>query len=98
MAYLGSLRGPRESVVIETLGPEYFGITAEQLAYDVSLFEESERLEEVQPVFLDSLGRPYIILSRSGHRERYLLDWYDWGRDEELQTRKEPVSDVNNVK
>lgn len=31
MSFLGNLNGPKESEIIEKLGPDYFGITWEQL-------------------------------------------------------------------
>jgi len=42
VACLGNLNGPKESVIVQTLGHEYFGITPAQLPADVELWEESE--------------------------------------------------------
>lgn len=75
MAYLGNLRGPRESEIVEKLGHDYFGITPAQLAYDIEMWQESERRSEVQPVHVDENGQPYVVLSRpKGAANRFYLE------------------------
>jgi len=67
MAFLGNLNGPRESEIVDRLGHEYFGISPLELTLDVEHFEHAEGRNEVQPVHVDELGRPYIMFSRRGH-------------------------------
>lgn len=63
MSFLGSLNGPRESEIVEKLGPDYFGITWEQLEVDISYHRDAERRNEVIPVRIDNSGEPYILFS-----------------------------------
>lgn len=63
MAYLGNLNGPRESQIVDLLGYDFFGITPSQLEYDIEMWEESERRNEIQPIHVDENGQPYILLS-----------------------------------
>lgn len=90
MAYLGNLKGPRESEIVQTLGHEYFGITPAELDSDIRMFEDSERRNEIQPVYLDTEGRPYILLSRPRVRpERFFLHEHGWLLEGDIVTRIE---------
>ncbi len=95
MACLGNLNGPKESVIVQTLGHEYFDITPTQLAADVELWEESERELRVAPVYLDDLGRPHIVFSRRNFRpERYYLHEDAWRLGGDIETKVES-KDIN---
>ena len=95
MACLGNLNGPKESVIVQTLGHEYFDITPTQLAADVELWEESERELRVVPVYLDELGRPHIVFSRRNFRtERYYLHENGWRLGGDIETKVES-KDIN---
>lgn len=68
MAFLGCLTGPRESEIVARLGHRYFGIAPAELDDDIRTYEDSARRGEIQPVYLDRLGSPYLILSRPDSR------------------------------
>jgi hypothetical protein len=79
MAYLGNIDGPRESLIIEKLGYNYFGITPQQLESDIEWHKDSERRGEVQTVHVNEEGKPYIIFSRPNNQtSRYYLEDNDW--------------------
>ncbi len=63
MSFLGNLNGHKESEIIEKLGPDYFGITWEQLEVDISYHKDAERKKEIVPVRIDDSGEPYILFS-----------------------------------
>ncbi len=63
MSFLGNLNGPKESEIIEKLGPDFFGITWEQLENEISHNKYAESRNEVVPVRIDDTGEPYILFS-----------------------------------
>jgi hypothetical protein len=65
MSFLGNLDGPKESEIVEKLGPDYFGITWEELDTDILYYRDSEARKEVIPVRIDNSGEPYLLLSSS---------------------------------
>jgi hypothetical protein len=64
VVYPGHLRGPRESEIVDRLGFNYFGISPAHLEYDIEMWQESERLSEVQSVHVDDNRQPCIFLSK----------------------------------
>ena len=94
MAFLGCSTGPRESEVVERLGHNYFGITTAELHEDIQMYEDSERRGEIQPVYLDQIGSPYLILSRRSARSvrfYFFEHGYSFGPDvDNLLTKTEP--------
>jgi hypothetical protein len=74
MSLLGNLNGPKESEITEKLGPNYFGITWEQLERDIADHVDAENRKEVVPVRIDSSGEPYILFSLPDKkRQRFYL-------------------------
>lgn len=65
MAYLGNKNGPRESDILNRLGPNYFGCSPAGLEEDISYHVYAESRGEVVPVHIDEEGRPYIEFSSS---------------------------------
>ena len=63
MSFLGNKKGPRESEIIEKLGPDYFGISWAELENEISHQRANESREEIVPVMIDSSGEPYIVFS-----------------------------------
>jgi hypothetical protein len=63
MSFLGNLNGPKESEIIEKLGPDYFGITWAELERDISDHKDAENRNEIIPVRIDDSGEPYILFS-----------------------------------
>lgn len=87
MAYLGNRKGPRESVVIETLGPTYFGSDWGRLQEDIEWHRFHEQREDVKPVHVDDDGRPFIELSGADGLPRHLvLEEHGWVLDGEIDT------------
>lgn len=70
MAYIGNKDGPRESVIVEHLGHEYFGITPAQLAEEVACYRDEEMRGEVGPVQRDEDGRHYLLFSGPGGKQK----------------------------
>ncbi len=81
MSFLGNLNGPKESEIVEKLGPDYFGTTWKQLLIEISFFKDAENRREIVPVRIDDSGEPYILFSSPDgkgkkfylQREGYLL-------------------------
>jgi hypothetical protein len=66
------------------MGHTYFGITPAELDDDIRTYEDSERRGEIQPVYLDHLGSPYVILPRPDARSvrfYFFEHGYSFGRD-----------------
>ena len=71
MAFLGNKNGPRESEIVENLGPEYFGINWERLENEIEWYKEGERRNEVASVHIDEEGEPYVIFSSPDKKNRH---------------------------
>ena len=69
MSYLGNKNGPRESEILERLGPDYFGITSEALENEISHNRLAESRGEVVHVKIDEKGDPFIIFSSTDKKE-----------------------------
>lgn len=92
MAFLGSIDGPRESEIVQRLGHSYFGISPDELEDDIAMYEDSERRNEVQPVFLDPLGLAYIRLSGAGlQARRFYFSQHGYSLGPDILTRTEPT-------
>jgi hypothetical protein len=67
MAFIQSRKGPRKSVILASLGPEYFGITQEQLDLDVQLAAEDEAAGIIdQPNVEEGTGRLFLLFNAPG--------------------------------
>jgi hypothetical protein len=90
MAFLGSTNGPRESEIVQRLGHTYFGISPSELEDDISAYEDSERRNEVQPVFLDPLGLAYVKFAHAGLQpQRFYLSEHGYSLGPGVLTRTE---------
>lgn len=56
MSNIGNRNGPRESEILNKLGPNYFGCSAEDLESDISHHQYAESRGEVVPVHIDEKG------------------------------------------
>lgn len=74
MAYLGNLKGPRESVILDELGPGYFRVSPAQLEEDINYHQFAESRSEVVPVHVDEIGRGYIKFSTPDGPIRFYLE------------------------
>ncbi len=76
MSYIGNRNGPRELEILNKLGPNYFGCSAEDLESDISHHQYAESRGEVVPVHIDEKGRPYIKFSspKPGETQRFILE------------------------
>lgn len=76
MAFVGNSKGPRESFIIDCMGPNYFGCSAAGLEEDIAFHVEAERRGEVVPVHIDDTGQPFIVFSSSDSKspQRYYLE------------------------
>jgi len=74
MAYIGNFRGPKKSVIVAKLGPDYFGITSEQLNEEIYFYKVDEENMEVDSVHVDENGKPYVIFRAPlGKFQRFYL-------------------------
>jgi hypothetical protein len=63
------------SRIVERLGPDYFGITAEKLADEIELYMEDESDGIVDPVYRDKTGRRFIFFNAPGGKvQKYYLE------------------------
>jgi hypothetical protein len=78
MARFGNKDGPRESEVLDRLGPGYFGCSPAELEEDISWARFSEQRNEVLPVHLDFAGRPFVVFCSHvrGLSQRFYFDDY----------------------
>ena len=60
MSFVGNRRGPRKSDIVQKLGPDYFGITAEQLEAEIQLYRDDEFNGLVDTVYVDKEGRHFL--------------------------------------
>lgn len=76
MAYLGNKTGPRESDILNRLGPGYFGCSPAELEEDISYHLYAESRNEIVAVHVDEVGRPYVEFSapKASKIHRYILE------------------------
>ena len=74
MSFVGSRQGPRKSEIVQKLGPDYFGISMEQLEADIQYLREDEFHGHVDPVHVDKDGRRFIKLNAPGGSRRFYLE------------------------
>ena len=99
MAYLGNLKGPRESVILDELGPQYFGVSPAQLEEDIDYHHFAESRSEVVPIHVDENGRAYIKFSTpNGPIQFYLENKYSLEGDIETFTKEEKLRWVSRNK
>jgi len=76
MAYFGNKDSPRESGILERMGPSFFGCSAAVLEEDVSFARWSEQRADVLPVHVDANGRPCVVFSSpvAGRTQTFYLE------------------------
>ncbi len=103
MSYLGNADGPRESEILEKLGPIYFGCSPADLESDISFHNFAESKGEIVPVHVDEKGRPYIIFSSPdpGTTQIFVLEKHGYKLEGEIKTFSENESSLwknrNNI-
>ncbi len=88
MAYLGNKDGPRESEILDRLGPAYFGCSIEGLEEDINHHRYAESRGEVVPVHVDEAGRPYVEFSSPipGRVQRFVLEEHGYHLRGKIET------------
>jgi len=74
MSFVANKKGPRKSEIVQKLGPDYFGISMEELMAEVQLYQDDEFNELVDPVYVDKDRRHFIRFNapHGGIQEFYL--------------------------
>jgi hypothetical protein len=57
MSFVGNREGPKKSEIVQKLGPDYFGISMEELEVEIQLYLDDEFNGIVDPVYVDKEGR-----------------------------------------
>lgn len=60
MSFVGNRRGPRKSEIVQKLGPDYFGISMEELEAEIQRYRNDEYNDLVDPVSVDKEGRHFL--------------------------------------
>lgn len=63
MSFVGNRRGSRKSEIVQKLGPDYFGISMEELEVEIQLYRDYEFNNLVDPVYVDKNRRHFIIFN-----------------------------------
>ncbi len=75
MAFVGNRKGPRKSEIVQKLGPDYFGISMEELEAEIQLYRDDEFNDLVDPVYVDKEGCHFIVLNApNGGVQRFYLE------------------------
>lgn len=90
MAFVGNRNGPRKSQIVKNLGPDYFGISMEQLEAEIQFYRDDEFNGLVDPVYVDNRGRHFIVFNApNGGVQRFYLEEYGYcleGSIDEIRT------------
>ena len=79
MGYVGNRNGPRKSIIVDNLGPSYFGITAKQLEDEIEIYKDEEWRGDIDPVYIDKDRRPYLLFNAPGNKtQKFYLDEYGY--------------------
>jgi len=75
MSFVGNREGPRKSEIVRKLGPDYFGISREELEDEIQLYRDDEFNDIVDPVCVDKEGRHFIKFDApNGNIQRFYLE------------------------
>ncbi|HUU18251.1 MAG TPA: hypothetical protein VMW72_13965 [Sedimentisphaerales bacterium] len=75
MSFVGNRRGPRKSEIVQKLGPDYFGISMDQLEAEIQLYRNDEFNGLFDPVYVDKEERHFIIFNApNGGVQRFYLE------------------------
>jgi hypothetical protein len=88
MAYLGNKNGPRESEIIDKLGPSYFGCSGAALEEDIAYHIDAEQREEVAKVHVDDSSHPYVLFSsaKAEGTQRFYLEEHGLRLEGDIKT------------
>ena len=90
MGFVGNKRGPRKSLIVDKLGPKYFGIAPEQLEEEIEKYQDEETSGIVDPVGVDSKGRYYLIFyAPGGKTQRFYLKDNGYHLEGDVLTERE---------
>lgn len=79
MGYVGNRNGPCKSVIVDNLGLDYFGITAEQLETEIEIYKDEEWHGDIDLVYVDKDRRPYLLFNAPGNKtQKFYLDEYGY--------------------
>ena len=88
MSFVGNTKGPRKSEITQKLGPDYFGISMEELEVEIQLYRDDESNGLVDPVYVDKDRRHFIKFNApNGNIQRFYLEengYYLEGRIDEI--------------
>ncbi len=75
MGYVGNKAGPKKSIIVDKLGPQYFGISPQDLEVEIEDYQNEESRGVVNPVCVDDQGRYYLVFFAPGRKtQRFYLD------------------------
>jgi len=75
MSFVGNKDGPRKSEIVQKPGPDYFGISMEELETDIQLYRDDEYNGLAEPVYVDKDGRHFLAFySPNGGTRRFYLE------------------------
>lgn len=75
MSFAGNRKGPRKSEIVQKPGPDYFGISMEELEAEIQLYRDDELNGLVGPVYVDKEGRHFIKFNvPNGGVQRFYLE------------------------
>jgi len=97
MAFVGNRTGPRKSEILSRLGPEYFGITGDELEYEIEQCRQDERDGVVDCVFVDSNSRRYLeFYAPGGAIQIFYLDEHGYALEGDVLEEYKAVSESNH--
>jgi hypothetical protein len=75
MSLIGNRKGPRKSEIVQKPGPDYFGISMEELDVEFQLYRDDEFNGLVDPAYVDKDGRHSIEFNApNGNVQRFYLE------------------------
>ncbi len=90
MGYVGNKAGPRKSIIVDKLGPQYFGISPQDLEVEIEGYQDEEFRSVVDPVRVDDQGRYYLVFyAPGGKTQRFYLDENGYKLDGDIVTEED---------
>ena len=79
MSFVGNRKGPRKSEIVQKLGPDYFGISMEELEAEIQLYRDDEFHGLVDPVYVDKNRGHFLKFNAPyGGIQRFYLEENDY--------------------
>lgn len=101
MSFVGNRKGPRKSEIVQKLGPDYFGISMEELEAEIQLYRYDEYNDLVDPVNVDKEGRHFIkFYAPNNRKQKFYLEengYYLEGSIDEIQEEDEEPTPRENI-